>query len=459
MARRIGDYSLSSLGEQDLAPFAFIGSVILGALGIFVSKYFAWPTWLVVAVPLSVMAAYLIASLKLPRLATRQDQIGDNVYYLGFLLTLVSLTVTLIQYSSDSANEYIISNFGVALAATIAGIAARSALSQFRKDTAGVERELQRELSKASYKLRGQIGAASEDFAALTRQISQVTDDYSKDIVTSHQALSSGLVKVLDEHTDSLTTSSAENTEKLERKVSDAIETIDTTSKGGADSIISASVTVTSAIDSVYKAFGDYLREHLESLNEIRSSELVDRKKQAEDFRSAVLTHEKALQNVSSLLENFQTAIANSQASLEADRAANAKEFDSRLQGLVDAMSKANADAITGARLNTFLDAFQETARAMGESARAISTSIVSSQEVLKQQNETFQQKMVQQRQEIESVIALVSGSTETLSDMSLEATQTLEKLNLEVSKLASQLKSPSTSDESAVTSRMTEAE
>ena len=266
-------------------------------------------------------------------------------------------------------------------------------------------------------------------------------------------------MKVLDEHTDSLTTSSAENTEKLERKVSDAIETIDTTSKEGADSIISASVTVTSAIDSVYKAFGDYLREHLESLNEIRSSELVDRKKQAEDFRSAVLTHEKALQNVSSLLENFQTAIANSQASLEADRAANAKEFDSRLQGLVDAMSKANADAITGARLNTFLDAFQETARAMGESARAISTSIVSSQEVLKQQNETFQQKMVQQRQEIESVIALVSGSTETLSDMSLEATQTLEKLNLEVSKLASQLKSPSSSDESAVTSRMTEAE
>ena len=122
-------------------------------------------------------------------------------------------------------------------------------------------------------------------------------------------------------------------------------------------------------------------------------------------------------------------------------------------------MSKANADAITGARLNTFLDAFQETARAMGESARAISTSIVSSQEVLKQQNETFQQKMVQQRQEIESVIALVSGSTETLSDMSLEATQTLEKLNLEVSKLASQLKPPSSSDESAVTSRMTEAE
>ena len=82
----------------------------------------------------------------------------------------------------------------------------------------------------------------------------------------------------------------------------------------------------------------------------------------------------------------------------------------SRLQGLVDAMSKANADAITGARLNTFLDAFQETARAMGESARAISTSIVSSQEVLKEQNETFQQKMVQQRQEIESVIALVMG-------------------------------------------------
>ena len=68
-----------------------------------------------------------------------------------------------------------------------------------------------------------------------------------------------------------------------------------------------------------------------------------------------MLTHEKALQSVSSLLENFQTAIVNSQASLESDRAANAKEFDSRLQGLVDAMSKANADAITGDRSKYFL--------------------------------------------------------------------------------------------------------
>ena len=122
------------------------------------------------------------------------------------------MTVTLIQYSSDSANEYIISNFGVALAATIAGIAARSALSQFRKDTAGVER-VAAQLSKASYKLRGQIGVASEDFAALTRQISQVTDDYSRTL-SHHIRRFSGLVKVLDEHTDSLTTSSAENTEK-----------------------------------------------------------------------------------------------------------------------------------------------------------------------------------------------------------------------------------------------------
>ena len=62
MARRIGDYSLSSLGEQDLAPFAFIGSVTLAALGIFVSIHFALPTCLLVAVAGSVSVAFLIAS-------------------------------------------------------------------------------------------------------------------------------------------------------------------------------------------------------------------------------------------------------------------------------------------------------------------------------------------------------------------------------------------------------------
>lgn len=459
MTEKLSDFSLSSLGKHDLAPYAFIAAVILGALGIVVSKYSDWPIWLVIAMPISVMVAYLVASFALPRLATRQDQIGDNIYYLGFLLTLVSLTVTLIQYSSDSENEYIISNFGVALAATIVGITIRSALSQIRKDTAGVERELQRELSKASYKLRGQIGAASEDFATLTRQISQVTDDYSKDLVKSHKTLSSGLAEVLDEHTATITSSSAENTEKLERQVSEAIEIIESSSKEGADSILTASVNVTSAVDSVYKAFGDYLRDHLESLSELRSQELVDRKDQFKEFKSAVVTHEAALGNVASLLGDFQKVITDSQASAEASRAAEQEEFDNKLRGLVDAMSRANSDAITGERLNAFLNAFQETAKAMGNSAEAIATSIKSSQDVLKQQNDVLQQSLNQQRQEVETAVTSVGESSMKLSQVSLEASEALEKLKSEISRLTAQIDIPLHTDESPSTSKKPVAE
>ena len=62
---------------------------------------------------------------------TRADIIGDNIYYLGFLLTLVSLAYTLYKFTSaDAEIDQIIKNFGIALSTTLIGVVGRVYFNQ-----------------------------------------------------------------------------------------------------------------------------------------------------------------------------------------------------------------------------------------------------------------------------------------------------------------------------------------
>src|SRR5450432_2709227 len=72
-------------------------------------------------------------------LRLRDDQSGDNLYYMGFLFTLTSLGVSLYQFSTTRAAEEIVQNFGIAIGSTIAGIGLRVIFNQMRRDPVEVE--------------------------------------------------------------------------------------------------------------------------------------------------------------------------------------------------------------------------------------------------------------------------------------------------------------------------------
>ena len=220
MAKTKTPFTVSRLKQSDLAPAAYGCAVLIGAVVVFSSKYLEMPLWVLICTPLLVMGAYLAAALSLPRLALRKDQLGDNMYYLGFMLTLVSLTATLVQYSEEAENEYIVSNFGIALVATIFGILVRSILTQLRKDTLAVERESQALLSEASFKLRGQISQATESFAILTRQIEQITSESVASISQAHELLAKGMVDIVDEKTQAIGEQSERSARALQESIS-----------------------------------------------------------------------------------------------------------------------------------------------------------------------------------------------------------------------------------------------
>src|ERR1700743_990797 len=98
----------------------FFGVVFFGSGYIIFSKLHDFGALAVTAVPVLVMIGYaVLLSARLFRL--RDDQSGDNLYYMGFLFTLTSLAVSLYQFSAAGSAEQIVQNFGIAIASRARG--------------------------------------------------------------------------------------------------------------------------------------------------------------------------------------------------------------------------------------------------------------------------------------------------------------------------------------------------
>ena len=68
----------------------FIVSIVLGSAAIFLSEPYDAPYALGIAVPLAIMGIYMIVGLSGFIDSVDKEAFADSVYYMGFLLTLVS---------------------------------------------------------------------------------------------------------------------------------------------------------------------------------------------------------------------------------------------------------------------------------------------------------------------------------------------------------------------------------
>src|SRR5262245_48953811 len=77
----------------------FSAFVLVGACYIIWAKLIGAPAFLATSVPLLLMLLYALLLGMARYFRLRDDQAGDNLYYIGFLYTLTSLGVSLWQFS------------------------------------------------------------------------------------------------------------------------------------------------------------------------------------------------------------------------------------------------------------------------------------------------------------------------------------------------------------------------
>jgi predicted nucleic acid-binding Zn-ribbon protein len=156
---------------------------------------------------LLVMVGYAVCVASVSRLRLRLDQAGDNGYYLGLLFTLISMAFALWEFGQAAATSsggaaaslgarQIISNFGIALASTIAGIAIRIVLHQMRVDPAEVEGMTRIELAEASKRVRATLDNISLEMGQFHGELQQRSSDAVSALL---QELASGNQKIVED--------------------------------------------------------------------------------------------------------------------------------------------------------------------------------------------------------------------------------------------------------------------
>jgi hypothetical protein len=160
-----------------LSGLLFFAVVVIGSGYIVFSKLHDFSAFSVTAVPVLIMIGYAL-SVGVARLfRLRDDQSGDNLYYMGFLFTLTSLAVSLYQFTSAGSAEQIVQNFGIAIASTIAGISLRIMFNQMRRDPIEVESTARLELAEASRRVKRELESAVLEFGYFRRMAQQSVTD------------------------------------------------------------------------------------------------------------------------------------------------------------------------------------------------------------------------------------------------------------------------------------------
>jgi methyl-accepting chemotaxis protein len=223
-------------GDSTTPALAFLGCFVFGSIVILALKYIGAHQAIVTAVPVIIMLgfAYLTGSSRFLRL--RNDQAGDNLYYLGFLYTLVSLAISLYQFSTESVDgTSIITNFGVAIATTIIGLALRIGFAQMRTDPVEVERNARVDLAEASRGLRSQLGASAQQFSLFVKQLQQMTsEELSSTTNRIGESLESTMAK-LEESVEKLSLAAEKVSNDFDQSSKIASSAVESIGKGAED--------------------------------------------------------------------------------------------------------------------------------------------------------------------------------------------------------------------------------
>jgi len=241
-----------------LSGLTFFAVVLIGCAYIVFSKLQIFAAIYVTLVPVCIMVIYalLLGLTRLFRL--RDDQSGDNLYYMGFLFTLTSLAVSLYQFSVANSVEQIVQNFGIAIASTIAGIALRIFFNQMRRDPIEVEHTARLELAEASRKVKRELEGTVLEFSYFRRATQQSLADALAEVVESLRSGKEKLITQLEkfaqifsrplEHASSRST---ETIDKVSTRFSQSLEAINRQLSEGAVQLSNASTAMIKSVGAV----------------------------------------------------------------------------------------------------------------------------------------------------------------------------------------------------------------
>ena len=310
MARRL----LPSVDDR-YDKWVFGGAFLAGVLAIILLRFLLRLEWLYVAAPVAILIGYWLYVVATARVSISLDRAGDNVYYLGLLFTLVSLSVSLVQVARPAGGGSLafelIGGFGVALASTIFGMFLRVVTQQLRYDPVDVEGTVRIELAEAGQILRTELHAVTADLNSYRRVITQSLAEISQDILQSLRATNERSESAIDEAADVLEqiVGRAGSVVAMVERLEAAERSVDSMA-GRLDAVVATTVA---ALDTLRQS----AEQHLGALKGLASDEVsVSVANVVKQLESAVEWTERVTSNLddaSAALKGAAAAVASDQ--------------------------------------------------------------------------------------------------------------------------------------------------
>jgi hypothetical protein len=316
----------------------FMIFVAAGCAYIVLAKLKGVEPFYVTFAPVGIMIAYALLISLARGLRLRDDQTGDNLYYMGFLFTLTSLGVSLYQFSATHAAEEIVQNFGIAIGSTIAGIGLRVIFNQMRRDPVEVEQRMRLELAEAARRVRRELDSCVVEFGYFRRNAQQSAADSFNLMTERFDDIVAKLLASLEEVTAKLSVPVAAAARQLEDATGEATRSMGASLTANVGRLSAETETLSSRVVAISGA----LEEVAGKLNAMQTPDRVfelrlepamqalalaaDRIAAHSDAQAKSVTDALAIANtaaersidlVSALREDFDTTAAANRAALE----------------------------------------------------------------------------------------------------------------------------------------------
>ena len=254
---------MASRRAHDVAPrenldrLAFLVAFLLGVTGILLLKIPGFHPFLTAGYAALILVFYAVVAWLGGRVKIEPEIIGDNCYYLGFLLTLASLSHTLYQMSDPTVNggrpvdiPEVISGFGVALSSTILGVFLRVFMMHLRPDFVAKEREVRADINRAFMDFRkGMSGMLSQMKGYATESVQMASE--------RDERLRKSTEKFTEDHRESLKANADFLADHMKRVFSEAAQ--------------KAVQDISQAIIESNKAQREQMSEALKELNALKA--------------------------------------------------------------------------------------------------------------------------------------------------------------------------------------------
>jgi len=272
-----------SISVQRLFIFTIILKIALSLAGWYVGTTLALWT-LGFALPLLVMSAYILIGLyRRDPDEVSDEKFADSCYYLGFIFTISSIIVALLDIDKLGENgrlAEIAVRFSAAMVSTVFGLVVRVYLVNFRKDLSDITKAMEDDLLEAERNFRTHLNLATDNLKALNNKVNEA----SKDVVAR---LEVAIVETAEA-----------NTREFERLFQDVGQKINTTAELSTTSITASSGELKKSLQQYMTSLVASAKHH-----EIKLNDFSERLGQQLDKFST--TFSGALADLNTRLENF----------------------------------------------------------------------------------------------------------------------------------------------------------